>query len=181
MHINLILGLIVVLAVWWLLKNHRENKNSRAEPADMLMDEISKRRAAQDASKRATERLAALRTEKIRPVVDGLEKMARALPDSASSGMELADRRENVRLTLSYPLKKERADNPEREPEIISETFDIEWNIKNFDLELFSGSSSLQSVPGEYIIRMKDGTMLQESDFSGFMRRLSGIIADRLA
>lgn len=181
MHINLILGLVVILAIWWLLKNRQERKAANAEPADMLMDEISKRREAQLASTRAINRMRNLREQNMRPVAEGLKKMAAALPKNGPEQIIIEDNGELVRLTLHYAIKKELPDSPERKPDINSEIFEMEWNVKNFDIELFSGSSSLQSVSGEYIIRMKDGTILKETELTGFMRRVSALIADRLA
>ncbi len=174
MHINLILGFLVIIAVIWLVKSYRAQKAEKAEPAQMLMDEMGKRRQAHDEGKRAGERLLELRIKRLRPVVQGVNDMKNALrPGESKGSLTVQDEGQTAVLHLEYKPR------PESDP--ARESLFLEWNVKNFDIELFSGQSSLQSVPGVYIIRMQDGAIIAEPDFNSYMRRLSGLIADRLA
>lgn len=170
MHVNLFLGLIFLLALWWLLRETRARKKDRtAEPAAMLKDELKKRRAAQEHGRRAARRLEALKKERMAPVLEGLREMLAALPpeDRERGVMSVAPDGSSVALTLKYAGREE--------------TFILDWDVKNFDLELFAGAAALTGVGGAYGIRLPDGSTVREAEFPAFMRALSGIIADRLA
>lgn len=170
MHINLILGAVFILALWWLLRETGARKKAqKAEPAAMLKDELEKRRAAQEHSRRATERLAALKKERMAPVLGGLREMVEALSDDdrKSGVMSVAENGPSAVLNLKYAGKEE--------------AFILEWDVRSFDLELFAGEASLSGVSGTYTIRLPDGSTAREAEFPSFMRTVSGLIADRLA
>lgn len=174
MHINLIIGAIFLLALWWLLRETRARKKAqKTEPAAMLKDEFEKRRAEQEKSRRASERLAELKKKRMAPVLEGTHEMIAALSATLAAekrepeGISVAENGQALVLALKYRGHEE--------------AFILEWDVKNFDLELFSGTSSLANVNGAYIIRMPDGSMAREEEFSPFMRMLSGLIADRFA
>lgn len=170
MHINLILGAVFLLALWWLLREARaRKKEQKADPAAMLKDELEKRRAAQEHGRRAGERLAALKKERMSPVLDGLRGMIAALPakDRERGGITAAGNGSSVVLSLKYADKEE--------------AFILEWDVRHFDLELFAGEASLSGTPGSYTARLPDGSIVREVELPAFMRALSGLIADRLA
>jgi hypothetical protein len=142
----------------------------------MLLGEIGRRRAAKLESKAAVERLLRLKTERLRPVAEGAREMIAALPEGASRGsMRLQDEGSKIRLFLDYASV-----NP---PEQISESFILEWDVKNFDLEVFGGLEQERAdrVAGYYLIRLPDGILLKETEAGALLRRLSGLVADRLA
>lgn len=170
MHINLIIGAIFILALWWLLRETRaRKKEQKAEPAAMLKDELEKRRVGQEKSRRAAERLASLKKQRMLPVLEGVREMIAALSGEERSrgAMSAVENGPAVVLALKYRGKEE--------------AFILEWDVKYFDLELFSSQSSLANVTGNYSIRLPDGSVAREEEFSPFMRTLSGLIADRFA
>lgn len=188
MHINLIIGLVFILAVWWLLREARARKKAKAEPADMLKNELKKRQEAQEQKQRAADRLASLKNEHLSKMMEAVEQMRDALKSNSGQslsamreedGISLAVRScENTGKTRATPSGANGSGHAASECEDI---FYLEWNVRNFDLEVFSGTGSLRHVQGDYIIRMPDGSIVREKDFPGFMRAISGLIADRLA
>lgn len=169
MHINLIIGLVFFAALWWVIREFRaDRKAKKADPGGMLKNELEKRRAAQEKSRRASLRLEKLKKERLAPVLNGLREMIRALPqkDREAGAMRVDEKDGAIEVTLGHGEE--------------TETLELGWDVKNFDLELFAGEAALTGAGGDYIIRMPDGSMLRRADFADFMRTLSGLIADRL-
>lgn len=169
MHINLIIGLIFLVTLWWFIRTlSADRRAKKTDPGGMLKDELEKRRAAQEKSRRATQRLAQLKGERLAPVLAGVRKMIDALPekDRAAGLIRAAENNDAIEVTLERGGK--------------SETLVLDWNVRNFDLELFAGTAALTGAAGDYIIRLPDGSMLRKAEFADFMRALSGLLADRL-
>ncbi|MDL2285532.1 hypothetical protein LJB93_02165 [Desulfovibrio sp. OttesenSCG-928-F07] len=154
----------------------------------MLAKEIEKRRIAQSNSKVAAERLKDLRVKHMRAVVQAVSEMQNAQPKSgAKASFTVQDNGETA--VISFTPGTEQAINDANsdtnaalpDKTLYSEKITLEWNIKKFDIELFSGPAALQSVTGIYIIHMHDGTMLSEPDFTAYIQRISSLLADRLA
>lgn len=165
MYINLILGVLVLAAIVWLIAGRRRKPG----PADMLQDEIARRRAVQETGRKAMDNFAALRSAKLAEVAGGLESMRRAL---AESGLR-ADLLDWRQLEDCIEL------------ELVGERLVIRWDIRNFDLDLFAAAESASSLPlgarSEYSLAWPDKVRLAERDLSEFMRAVSSVIADKLA
>ena len=167
MHINLILGAVFILAIWWLLRQAGERRRAaKTQPAAMLRDEISRRREAIEQSERAATRLAGLKKEKAAQIFEALDDMLEALPPEYHN-MHSENMGEEVALSVQYKDKKK-------------DTFHLFWDTRNFDLSFFASNETLKNVPGDYIVRMPDSSLLREPDFQSYIRRLSGLIADRV-
>jgi hypothetical protein len=165
MYINLILGALVVGALVWLVRSCRKPKSS---PGEILLDEFSKRRTAQEEKKILQERLKSLRRRQLSLIADGLKKMREAM---ASLPMRWVEREECVELTLELA-----GNTPPAE-----EKFTLRWDIKKLDLELLSSYENNPEFYGEYILQWPDGSISAEAALTGFMRELSALIADKLA
>jgi hypothetical protein len=165
MYINLILGLLVVGAVIWLAHNFRKSK---ASPGEILRDEMAKRRSSQEEKKAGQERLAALRRRQLVPIADGLNNMRETM---RSLPMRWLAQEERLELVLEIP-----GNNAPRE-----EKFILRWDIKNLDLALLSAYERSPEFYGEYILQWPDGSRFSEAELAVFMRKLSALIADKLA
>lgn len=167
MHINLFVGLIFLLALGWFVHEMRAHqKAKKAKPADLLKNDLEKRRAAQEQIRQASEHLAKLKATHAEKIMDVLKDMTQGL-DGSSKHISVQKNNNTVELTLAYKDKEE--------------VFYLEWNIKNFNMELLSDPAAPKHTQGEYIIRMPGGSMLPEPDLASFTRTISGLIADRLA
>ncbi|MDR2503177.1 MAG: hypothetical protein LBD82_02140 [Deltaproteobacteria bacterium] len=172
MHINLLLGLVVLLAAWWLIRSRQNRKTAQKKPAAMLLDEIGKRRAVRHESKRASEKLMRLKAERLRPVVEGVRDMIHALDEEGGAQaqrLRLTDEGRRAELEICHCGAEE------------TETLILEWDVRDLDLDFFAAEDPLPDAQGDYIIRTPDGALLREAELTPFMRRLSGLIADRLA
>lgn len=167
MHINLILGAVFLLAIWWLLRQAAERRRTaKTEPSDMLRDEITRRREAMAQSERAAARLTELKKAKTVEIFAALDDMLDGLPPECH---HLHSENLGDEVSLSVQYKEEMKD-----------VFHLGWDIRNFDMGLFAGNEPLRNVPGDYIVRLPDGSLLRDADFQSYMRRLSGLIADRV-
>ncbi|MCL1915489.1 MAG: hypothetical protein FWG17_02075 [Desulfovibrionaceae bacterium] len=181
MHVGLISGLLVLLALGWLVLNFQRRRHERRTPADMLLDELNLRRSTQEGNRRARERLEELKRARLRPVVEGVLEMIRALPGEGCGRLRLRD--EERRALLEVPIVPkgygERGEGIGQEGQ--TETLTLEWDIRDFDLGFFAGADSLEGASGDYFLRLPDGSLIREAEFTVFMRRLSALLADRLA
>jgi hypothetical protein len=164
MYINLILGLAVICAVVWLVRSIRRPKTN---PGEILLDEISRRRASQEEKKLRQERLKALRRKQLAGISGGLADMRgtmRTLP------IRWLEQEEGIELVLEY----------RREAELVEEKFMLRWDIKKLDLALLSAYERSPEFYGGYILQWPDGSVVCEAELGSFMRRLSALIADKL-
>lgn len=165
MYINLILGVLVLAAIVWLIAGRRPKPG----PADMLQDEIARRRAAQEAGRKAMDNFAALRSARLAEVAEGLTSMRQALAQSGLRADLLSWRQLDDHIEL----------------ELGGERLLIRWDVRNFDLDQFAAADSALSLPlgarAEYSLAWSDRTRLAERDLSEFMRAVSSVIADKLA
>ncbi|MDR1125029.1 MAG: hypothetical protein LBM64_03060 [Deltaproteobacteria bacterium] len=165
MYINLILGVLVLAAIVWLIAGRRR----KIGPADMLQDEIARRRAVQETGRKALDNFAALRSARLAGVAEGLESMRRALAASGLRADHLVWRQLDDRIEL----------------ELGGELLVIRWDIRNLDLAQFAAADSAAALPlgakAEYSLAWPDRLRLTERDLSEFMRAVSSVIADKLA
>lgn len=180
MHINLLVGLAVLLAVIWLVSGYRK---SRVRPGDMLKDELEKRRLRQELAAKAEERLRLLRAERMKGMEEALQSMLEALSDEDRRAGVLTWRSEGEKIAVS--VKKRGSGTAgsaaQDDPEGKDGTFCIRWDIREFDLDLLASSGPFGNMAGEYVLQWKNGIQSRESDLGEFMRMVSEIIADRIA
>ena len=205
MYVNLILGILVIVALIWLLVLYNRKSES---PREMLADEISRRRAAQEIARKAAAALEQLRDEKLELVERDLAEMRLSLPREGLPENSLDWRRDGEALALTLlpgraashaarqtgedrsahgeTMRSEQAGRAEHagqaEQEAArAEEYRIRWDIRNIDLDFLAGLEQAGNVPGLYSLTWPDGHVTREEERSDFMRVLSGLIADRLA
>ncbi|MCL1889884.1 MAG: hypothetical protein FWF99_05215 [Desulfovibrionaceae bacterium] len=181
MHVGLILGLMVLLAFGWLALSFRRRRHEFRRPADMLLDELNLRRSTQEGKLRARERLEDLKRARLRPVVEGVLEMIRALPGESGGRLRLRDEERRAVLEISAVPGGYGEQGGGGGHEGRTETLTLEWDIRDFDLDFFAGADYLEGASGDYFLRMPDGSLIRETELTVFMRRLSGLLADRLA
>lgn len=172
MHVNLILGLLVLLALGWLFRLYRGSRAQKLTPADLLREEIRRRKAALRESRTAAQRLHKLKEERLRPLEEGLRGMLEALPDDDAARVSLSD--EGHRLLLVLPSGAPEAGAG------ASDNLVLEWDLRNFDLEAFSDPAGEKYLSGEYAACLPDGVLFREKDVYAFLRALSRLMAERL-
>jgi hypothetical protein len=165
MYINLILGLAVICAVVWLVRSIRKPKTN---PGEILRDEIARRRASQEEKRLRQERLKALRRGQLARISGGLADMREAMRSLPIRWLEQED---GIELVLEY----------RREAEPAEEKFILRWDIKKMDLALLPAYERSPEFYGEYVLQWPDGSVVCEAELDSFMRRLSALIADKLA
>lgn len=87
MHINIILGLVAIAAVYWLL---REMIRKSKSPASVLREEIDQRK---ERERRVNENLTRIRDEAIermKPVRQGVQEMIASLPEEGRPKVDVA-------------------------------------------------------------------------------------------
>lgn len=186
MYINLILGGLVLAALIWLLAEHRRRKRARRDPAEMLRDEISRRRAAQSLNRQALAALAALRSARLAEVARGLERMRRALPEEGGKAdlLRWQVKEDRIEFELASARPESGAPTPANLPfGQAGEVFTIRWDVRDLDLALFAAGEGAPpaGARGEYTLEWADRSVLAEKDLTAFLQSVSAIIAEKLA
>lgn len=198
MYLNLILGILVIAAIVWLLVLYNRKDES---PREMLADEISRRRAAQETARKAAAVLERLRGERLKLVERDLAEMRQSLPQEGLGEDSLTWNRNGEALALTVqarPLVGRDVDNGLTDADNAGWQNDaglpggqkranaphqylIRWDIKDIDIDFLAGLEQPHSVPGVYGLTWPDGHVTYEEEHAEFMRVVSGLIADRLA
>ena len=177
MYFNLILGGVVLIALCWLLLGGRGRKD---KPADILQDEISKRRAVLEEGETAARQYRLLQEECLKGVERALQDMLAALPQADREAGLLSWKTGPQELLLYVKSRRECQSALERGGLAEPEEFVITWNIKDYDIQKLAAPLGRRMPAGLYCMRWGGDRRMEDSELIEFIRRLSGIIADRL-
>ena len=176
-YINLILGGVVLLALYWLLFGRRGRKD---KPSEILQDEINKRRAVLEEGEAAARRYRILQEEHLKGVECALQDMLSALPPADREAGLLSWQSGSRELSLCVKSREECRSALEQGGLAEPEEFFITWDIKDYDIPRLAAPMGRRAPAGMYCMRWGGGRRMEDTDLIEFIRRISGIIADRL-
>lgn len=165
MHINLILGALVLAAIFWLVRGYRR---SRRAPGRMLDEELARRRKIKEERARALAKLDALRRERLAPLLEALDGMGQTLATGGHPDLlSFSEADGKIQLSLAPPP------GGPREPLSLT----ITWADQHLDLQALQGKSGLD-IAGEYVLSYPEGQVRHFADLQSLLSALSVIIAD---
>ena len=99
MYINIIVGLIFIILVWWIARDFIQSLKS---PARIMKDELNQRRERQEQTAANIERLRGTGLKKLTPVRAAIEEMKGALPKDKQFTVENNDDSVEIIFEKSY-------------------------------------------------------------------------------
>ena len=173
MYINLILGAVAVVVLWLYLKKLLVKEDALSEkPADLLEKEVAKRRAMEEDTARAFQRLRDLGKERMRPVVAALTEMRSAMPmvaGNAEKALFWDDDGDSITIHMRG------SDDAHPDASLI-----VSWRVPDLDLQ--KAARFGDELPGLYVLRRSDSG--QEESIAGLdacVRYITSFIVDFMA
>ena len=184
MYINLLLGVVVLVVIWLYLRkvlvkdDHEQEGDAplRESPVDLLEKEVAKRRALEEDSARAFERLKDTGAERMRAVVAALEEIRSALPSvigDSSRGAQKSLCWDDAGDRVVVRIRQEGTEEPEA-------SIVVGWRVPELDLR--DAARPEGKLAGEYFFRRSDtGAEECAADPDACMRAVTAFIVDFMA
>jgi hypothetical protein len=176
MYINLLLGVVALVALWLFLRKVLVGDDAlRENPAELLEKEVAKRRSMEEEAAGVFERLRDRGRERMRPVVSALEEMRSALPSfaggdaAARKGLAWDDAGDSVLIRIRG-----------KEDGGTQNSLTVSWRVP--DLDLRAAARPDAAVPGAYVLRRSDtGREEAVSSLDACVRGIASFLADGMA
>ena len=186
MYINLLLGVVVLVVIWFylrtlLVRDKPEDEQlgcelPRESPVELLEKEVARRRAAEDETAKVFERLRETGVERMRGVVLAVREISEALPSvigdsprGTEKSLRWEDNGDRVTITVLH--------NTTTKPEA---SLVVGWRVPNLDLR--DAARPEGELAGEYFFRRSDtGTEECMADSDGCVRAVTAFIVDFMA
>lgn len=177
MYINLILGLVALIVVWFYLRKMLVREDDlRESPTELLEKEVARRRAAEAEAEKVFERLRDAAKERMRPVAAALAEMRAAMPsvagDKAGSPQKLLTWDDDGDTILVRVRESGASED--------AATLAVSWRIPEMDLRRAAGFGV--PMPGVYVLRRSDrGGEDTVAGLDACVRAMSSFIVDFMA
>ena len=184
MYINLLLGLVVLVVLWFYLrklltKDESEdgsNASLRESPVALLKEEVARRRDMEGAEAKAFERLRDTGVAHMREVVAALKDLRSALPSVLG---DVQGRPEKVLVWDdngdSVTVRIMGGESPDKEVSAV-----IGWRVPELDLR--EPARLEGKLSGEYFVRRSDSNTEERLvDFDNCIRVVTAFIAEFMA
>jgi len=186
MYINLLLGIVVLVVLWFylrrlLVKNETENGQAedsilRKNPVELLEKEVARRRAAEDETAKVFERLRDTGVERMRGIVHALQEISEALPSvlgDSPCGEQKVLRWDDDGDRVTVSILRDVATEPEA-------SLVVGWRVPDLDLRDVARPEG--ELAGEYFFRRSDtGAEECMADPDGCVRAVTTFIVDFMA
>ena len=147
MYINLILGAVALVLVWLFLRKLLVRDDVLKEnPAELLEQEIAKRRAREEETAQAFERLRDRAKTRLRPVAEALAALQAALPGKTRNALSWEDAGESLVIRMHTG---DNGGDAEKNADLT-----VTWRVPELDLRLAAKYSD--DIPGVYVLRRSD-------------------------
>lgn len=182
MHINIILGLLVIAALVWLVSRAR---SARRDPAKIMRREINRKQEEAETLEKAEATLQALRASRLKELETAIARMIQ--------GIEREDRRPAVGrdsasgcITITLPSYSGLPSNigsgdSQGQRRVADAPCRLDWNVSDFNVQLFASRNPAMRLYGEYSMRQGGETLARREELGDFLQNVSVIIAERVA
>lgn len=167
MYVNLILGAVALVVVWLFLKKLLVGDDILKEnPAELLEQEVAKRRAREEEAARAFERLRDRAKNRLRPVAEALESLRAALPGKTGDALSWEDTGDS--LIIHMRNGGEAGKNAD---------LTVIWRVPELDLRAAAKRGA--DIPGVFVLRRSDtGEEESVAALDACVRAITSFIVD---
>lgn len=172
MYVNLILGGIALLVLWFYLRKMLVRHDIlREDPAELLEREVAKRRAGEEDAAKAFERLRDAGRERMRPVAAALGAIEAAMPKLAGvprKTLRWDDNGDSIIIRMQGGEDGEGAN------------LAVNWRVPDLDLQKAARLGG--DLPGVFVLKRSDSNQEEQiENVDACVRRITSFIVDFVA